>query len=102
MTREEQRAYSKGYAAAGRHAWPAHKPPLPPDEVVRGIITAAQMLFDKADSLQAGYEEDDELIEPLRCALDDFGAAMTVMTKWLVERDQGLSGEGPERSERPQ
>jgi hypothetical protein len=86
MTRDEQNAYSKGYAAGSRGRWPLHRPPLPPDEIVRAIVEPARALRDAADSLVAILDEGDEFAKKLGPPIDAFDEAMTRLGLWLVER----------------
>lgn len=83
MTREERLAYAKGYAAAGRHAWPAHQPPTPPEPVVKKLVESLQKLRDAADSLQALFCEGDEVVLLFAPLIDEADAAMEKVTDWL-------------------
>ncbi len=83
MSREEDLAYQKGYAAGRRNQWPAHMPPKPPDEITQIILLQGRHLRDTADTLQAGFDEDDEGLDPLRLAIEGYDNAVAVITEWL-------------------
>lgn len=76
--------YSRGYNAASGRNWHAHRPPMPPDEIVRGFLVAARELRDAIDGQLAVFGEDDEIaleLGPLIDALDD---QFIKMNAWLT------------------
>lgn len=83
MTAEESRAYSKGYAAGLRRAWPCNKPPKPPDEHISNLMAALTDLRDSADSICASLMEDDEFTKILSPKIDAVDRAMADITTWL-------------------
>jgi hypothetical protein len=86
----EQRAYSRGYAAAARkvRVWPPHKPPLPPDPIVGDLVKAAQELRDAVDGEMATFEEGDEMAERLYAKVDALDETMRRLTLWLQECEE--------------
>jgi hypothetical protein len=82
-TREEAKAYSRGYAAGQRRAWPAYHPPSPPDAMSAEIVKSAQALASKVADWCGAFGDDDEFsreMAPLLQAVDD---ANEKLTKWL-------------------
>lgn len=88
MSSEKSRAYSKGYSAGRKSAWPLHRPPLPPDPIAREIIRSAQELRDAADHICATLSEDDEFALELAPKIDTFDEAMTKLGGWLADEEQ--------------
>jgi hypothetical protein len=90
VTPEEQRAYSRGYNAGRRNAWPDHLPPAPPDPVIRRLMAAMKMLRDDVDHMLATgiLDESDPVSLKLGAAVDECDAAAAAVTEWLK------SGEG--------
>lgn len=84
-TIQERRAYSRGYYKGASGAWPPHKPPLPPNDLLAAFISAAQGLRDGFDSMCATFSEDDEIVRELDTKIEAFDAAMRSWTKWLLE-----------------
>ncbi len=83
MTRDEQRAYSRGYQAGIRGRWPEHKPPEPPNEIIAGIMHATSELRDAVDSQLAMFGDDDEINIALNPKFAAFDEAMATVTQWL-------------------
>jgi len=82
-TREETRAYSRGYAAGLRRVWPAYHPPLPPDAISADIVKSAQALASSVATWCGAFGADDEFsreMAPLIKAVDD---ANEKLTQWL-------------------
>jgi hypothetical protein len=87
-TRQEKCEYSKGYAAAARRAWPSHKPPLPPDEILKPIIETALAMRSEIDhQLAVTFESDDPLALAIYEKIDAFDDAMSHLSAWLKEKD---------------
>jgi hypothetical protein len=80
---ETQKAYSRGYWRGSRGAWPDHRPPAPPNEIIAAIVCAAQNLRDAADGVCAVLMEEDEFATQLAPRIDDFDTAMTRYGEWL-------------------
>jgi ribosome modulation factor len=87
MTKDESRAYSRGYNAGIYGRWAAHRPPAPPDQVVRALFDAAQALRDEADSICATLEPQDEFVKRLGPRIDAVDVVMCTITEWLSMRD---------------
>lgn len=82
-TRDEARAYARGYAAGMRRAWPAYHPPAPPDAMSAEIVKAAQALAAKVAEWCGAFGDEDEFsleMRPLLQAVDDSNEKLT---KWL-------------------
>ena len=82
---EVSKAYSRGYAQAARKVWPPHKPPIPPDERIAGLVKALMNLRDGVDAELAKFGEDDEIekvLGPLVAAAD---AELAKLTEWVRE-----------------
>lgn len=86
MTDDEKRAYSKGYNAGARRAWPAHKSPVSKG-VVGEILAAAQELRDGIDGELATFAEDDELNIALGPLIDRYDEAMMKLNNWIREKE---------------
>jgi hypothetical protein len=76
-------AYQRGYAARGNGRWPRHKPPAPPDPVVRELLSAAAALRDVADNVCAQLDEQDDFVKELGPRIDQLDEAMAGITRWL-------------------
>ena len=85
MTRDERRAYSKGYLAGSRHSWPAHRPPVPPEPVLGRLIIAVQKLRDAADNICATLCEEDEFVAELGPPVDEVDTAMAAITESFLD-----------------
>lgn len=82
-TREEAKAYSRGYAAGMRRAWPSYCPPIPPDAVSAEIVKSAVALAEKVAQWCGAFGAEDEFSKemvPLIQAVDD---ANKKLTQWL-------------------
>lgn len=79
----EKRAYSRGYNAARKKSWPAHRPPLPPHEVVANLMSALQQLRDAVDNGCATFDATDPFVVALDPAITIADAAMEKVTEWL-------------------
>lgn len=88
MTIEEKRAYSRGYCRGNR--WPEHRPPVPPEEHVAALMTAARRLADAVDGQLAMLLEDDPWQESLGVPLNGLNAAMSQITEWLRDKNESV------------
>jgi hypothetical protein len=84
MTTEEKRAYQRGYNNRA-HQWPEHKPPLPPNEIISGLMVALKNLRDAVDLELAKIDPEDEWTLILGPKVDACDAAMSAVSKWLRE-----------------
>ncbi len=83
MTMEERKAYQRGYQRASH--WPDHKPPLPPNPILRDLVKAAMELRDCVDSQIAMLDPDDDWVEKYGPGIDKLDAALAAVGKWLKE-----------------
>lgn len=83
MTDGERRAYGRGYNAGSRHAWPQHRPPVPPDEMISELLRAAQQLRDAADTFLATLLPDDEMVDKLGPGIDAVDVILDRMAAWV-------------------
>lgn len=83
MTPGEKRAYQRGYHRGSRSAWPEHKPPLPPDDIVYPVMQAARRIRDEYDDFLAVLGEEDEFEKVIGPLIDQLDAAMTKYGEWL-------------------
>lgn len=83
-----RRRYSAGYAAGSKRAWHEHKPPLPPDEILSAIISAAGELRDGVDSYLACLDEEDDLQQSLGSLVDKLDESLIKLTAWLTDASQ--------------
>lgn len=81
--RERKLGYARGYWKGSQGAWPNHRPPVPPDEIIGPIVRAAQSLRDAADRICATVSEDDEFAAEVSPHVDAFDEAMTRFGEWL-------------------
>lgn len=89
MTPDESRAYSRGYAAGRRHAWPAHRPPLPPDSpLVAILMTVLTDLADTVDGELAKFDEGDPMPVSIYPKIDTARAAMAAITQHLAAQGE--------------
>ena len=79
----ERRAYYRGYAAGSRGRWPDHRPPLPPHDLIRRLMQAAQQLRDDCAAGCATFDPDDEFTRLLAPSIDAMDEAMAAVTEWL-------------------
>lgn len=87
MTRDEQRAYQRGYQRGAR--WPEHKPPIPPDGVIAGLMRALVELVGQCDGQLGAFDEDDEIRRGLYPHLNAADEALTQVAKWLLADEKG-------------
>ena len=78
--------YSRGYNTGSRNAWPAHRPPTPPNECVKNLMQAAEKLRDIADNICATLLADDVFVEELSPGIDGVDEAMEHIASWLLRR----------------
>ena len=90
MSADEKKAYSRGYAASGSRRWPDHRPPLPPDEVIAGLMAALLELRNECDGLLATIDPDDDFAKALDPRLDAADDALRAVAKWLFRDDEAL------------
>lgn len=83
MKREIHRAYGRGYNAGSKKAWPHHRPPEPPNEIIRSMMNAARELRDEVDYYLSWLMPDDELNTTLGPKIDDLDEAFRRVTEWL-------------------
>ena len=81
MTREEKLAYQRGYAAGAK--WPDHRPPYPPELLVRQLMVATRMLRDEADAQCATLSPDDEFVVAFDKPIERVDDALEAIGKWL-------------------
>lgn len=86
MTDDQKKAYGRGYTAGSRSRWPEHRPPLPPDPLVRRLLAAAQTIRDGHDKLLATLGPGDDFEQELGPGIDALDAAMREVTDWLRNR----------------
>lgn len=82
-TREEACAYSRGYAAGMRRAWPAYHPPAPPEPLVAAVMLASKKLADHVANWCGAFGEDDEFYKEMQPLLDATDKAHSAVTAWL-------------------
>jgi hypothetical protein len=87
MTRDEQRAYSRGYNAGRKRMWPAYAPPAPPDPVIQEIVRTSQLLAEKVATWCGAFGEDDEFSKELQPLMDQVDAAQSKLTEWLLHHN---------------
>ncbi len=78
-----QRAYSRGYNAARKRAWPDHIPITPPHEIVGPYVEAAHAIRDGLDALLATFDPEDECEKRLGPLIDTFDERSREITKWM-------------------
>lgn len=83
MTDKEKRAYGNGYAAGIRGRWPAHKPPLPPKEIIADLLLALREIRDHLDGELATID-DPEWEAAFGPIIEKADAAAESVTEWLV------------------
>lgn len=82
-TRNEARAYARGYAAGMRRAWPAYHPPLPPDAMSAKIVKSAQALASSVADWCGAFGEEDEFSQEMAPLIKAVDEANEKLTKWL-------------------
>lgn len=82
----ERRAYSRGYAAGRRGAWPHDGPPAPPDEIVRELQAALVALRNRFDYWAAQFSADDDVVVDLRPHAERADLALRAVELWLQRR----------------
>lgn len=78
-------AYSRGYNAAATNKWSQHKPPFPPEPLVRSLMKAAMELRDAVDGQLAHFEPDDPLEAALGPKIQEVDEAFAAISKWLKQ-----------------
>ena len=81
--RDLRRAYSKGYNAGSRGAWPDHRPPMPPDEVTSRIVEAALALRNAVDGEIACFLDDEPVVEAVGPRIDALDEALAGLGRWV-------------------
>jgi len=87
MTPEERVVYRRGYQTGKRNGWPDHKPPLPPDKILRAILVSSNSLRDEVSNWLGSISteiEGDPVWEGFQERLDDFDDVMEDLSDWLV------------------
>jgi hypothetical protein len=87
MTYAEKMAYQRGYQRGAK--WPDHKPPLPPDTVIAGLMDALRSLRDECDSALACFDPDDPLELQLGPKIEAADDALRLVGRWLLADDDG-------------
>jgi hypothetical protein len=82
MNEAETKAYGRGYQC-GSERWPAHKPPMPPEPIVRDLMAAARELRDAADTICASLCEDDDFVISLGPKIDAVDEVLIKISNWL-------------------
>ena len=86
MNRAEKLSYQRGYNAGSKGAWPAHRPPQPPNRIVVDLIDSAQRLRDEVDDfLATALDEEDPVAISLGAAIDRVDRSLECVTEWLHE-----------------
>lgn len=83
MTREEKLAYSRGYNAGSRGAWPAHLPPKPPDALFSRLQWALVDLVGVLDGELGKFDPDDPFVERLYQQIDNARAVLESLTNYV-------------------
>lgn len=83
MNGNESRAYSRGYSAGRRGAWPDHRPPVPPSPIIAKVLEAAKSLRDAVDGELATLEQDDRWQTIFGNPVDEFDQAMIEFGEWV-------------------
>lgn len=83
MNNTEKRAYSRGFNAGRKGAWPLHRPPVPLNEDVKELMEALRALRDGVDSELATLCPDDEWVERLGPLVDQADHAFERIGEWL-------------------
>jgi len=81
MTKDETRAYSRGYNTGGR--WPEHRPPYPPEGIIRQLMEALREIRDTADTQCATLEPDDKWVEAFDAPIQKADDAIAAVSEWL-------------------
>lgn len=74
-----------------KKGWPDHKPPLPPDETLRKILTAANALRDEVSDWLGSISteiEGDPVWEGFQSRLDDYDDIMEEISSWLKRLEE--------------
>lgn len=87
MSNETGRAYSRGYFNAANKLWHRHKPPYPPEPLVRNLMEAAVALRDAIDAQCATFEEDDEMVLALNSPIKGVDDALASISDWLSSKE---------------
>jgi hypothetical protein len=82
-----KRGYASGYSAGVRGIWSTHRPPEPPNEIVRELMEAARKLRDKADAYCATLPNDDEMRADFEPLIDGIDEAFMRISEWLTKTD---------------
>lgn len=80
---EYYRGYGAGYYRGGQNRWPLHRPPHPPQEMVRRLMETAMALRDAVDGELAMLDEEDPWQEKLGEPMDRVTEAFEVIGRWL-------------------
>lgn len=85
MTKDEQRAYARGYQRGAK--WPDHKPPTPPDRVLRSLVRSLRELRDVVDSELATFGSDDPIEDRLGPLVESADKALAELGAWLKSQE---------------
>jgi hypothetical protein len=92
MTREERKAYSRGYYAGRNRRWPAYAPPAPPDLIMKDIVRISQELADHVAMWCGAFGDDDEFTKEMRPLCEAVDAAQSKVTDWLQDSSGDTNG----------
>ena len=84
-TKEEKRAYARGYSAG--HRWPEHRPPMPPDGLYRELQESAQSLRDAVHYYCSTFPDDDPIQVDVSPKIDRIDDALEKIGEWLLEKE---------------
>lgn len=88
MTREEKKAYARGYNAGSRRAWPEYHPPRPPDAIAAEIIGSAKRLADKVADWCGAFGDKDEFTQQMLPLMQAVDVANSKLSQWLKSSDR--------------
>ena len=84
-TREEQLAYARGYAAGAK--WPEHRPPHPPEPLIKELCEKAERLRNCVDSILSVLDPEDDWHDKYGPAVDGFDDLMMRVGQWLKRKE---------------
>lgn len=79
---DEKKGYTRGYQSSADR-WPLHRPPLPPDPIIRNLMDALQKLRDEYDTMCATFDANDEIVLKLNEPIARADAALSAVSTWL-------------------
>lgn len=81
-SRDERRAYARGYNNAKGDVWPQVLP-SPPNAVVRRLMAAVSRIRSTADGLRATFDPDDEVNAIFDAMIDEADEARIAVEQWM-------------------